>query len=56
LTLQYGSDESKEGEMGGDCNMNVKCDKQIQNIERGNTTKGYFGRFRVARKEYQNTA
>jgi hypothetical protein len=36
LTLQYESDQSKEGEMGGACSMHVKCDKHIQNLGREN--------------------
>ena len=39
LTLQYGSDQSKEGEMDGACSMYVKCDKHIQNLGRENKSK-----------------
>jgi hypothetical protein len=56
LTLQYGSDQRKEGEMGGACCMHVKCDKHIQNLGTENKTKEHFGRFGVQRKECQYTA
>jgi len=43
LTLQYGSDQSKESEMGGACSMHVKCDKHIQNLGREYKTKNILG-------------